>query len=310
MPSKFRKVSTTTCETTLFNLYTFILTTSAQSVYRFVNDTGTAIALFKFGTGFRSSWASASDCPDGSYMVIEPVTALGGIRHQIKITNSAFDTLTVQVSTRGGWTNAGAAFGASSKTDAIQGNDANAPGAGSEVFMGVSTFAIDGSNTGSYFWMNIKDTGSAGPDQYFYAGNYYPWSITYDVNPMCLLARVPNVLAGSLDLGRNTADGNNLCRTSVEVGQTTALSAAGYARIGLSDAVNTPGGTCILRDLQSYYPPLPAYLFLRNSALMGHFGDHLRIINDTLTDYDTGTTAAPATRLVLGNLWVHYDETL
>lgn len=311
MASKFRVVSTATCEDTMFALYTFIVTTSSQGIYRLVNDTGAAVALLKFGTGFVSSWSSASDCPDGSYMVIEPVTALGGIRHQIKITNSAANVNSIQVSTRGGWTNAGAAFGSSSKTDAVTFNDGAAPGASSTIYMGIGTFAIDGSNTGLYFWCNIKDTGSATADQFFYAGNYYPWSISYDVNPICLLTRIPTVVSVTLDLGRSTADANNLCRTSVEVAQTTSLSAAGYARIGLHDGTGaTPGATCILRDLQSYYPPLPAYLFLRNSAIMGHFGDHLRIISDGLTDYDTGTTAAPATRLVIGHLWLHYDETL
>lgn len=307
MPSKFRKVSIASCEETLFRLYQFVVTTSSQSIVRLVNDTGSAVALWKQGTGFVSSWSSSADCPDGSYLVIEPVTACGSARWQLQIRNSAFDTLNATFACKGGWTNAAANFGANPVTSETRWNDAAAPGAGSEIYMGTSTFAIDGSNTGTYFWMNIKDTGSAGADQYCYSGNYYPWSISYDTRPTCFLARVPTVSGATVDLGRNGADANNLNRTSVEVAQTTSWTAAGYARIGPTDVPNTPGSTCIWRDLQSYYPPLPAYLFLRNSACMGHFGTHLRIITDTLADYDTDTGAD---YLCLGHLWVHYDESL
>lgn len=310
MASKFRKVSTVSAEQTLFRIYDFVVNTSSQSIYRLVNDTGSAVALFKFGTGFVSSWASASDCPDGSYLVIEPVTALGGIRHQLKITNAASDTNSIQLSSRGGWTNGGAAFGSSSATDATRFNDAAAPGAGSEIYMGIGTFAIDGSNTGTYFWANIKDSASANADQFCYAGNYTPWDITTDVNPICLLARVPTVEGATVDVGRNSADANCLNRTSVEFAQTTSLSAAGYARIGPHDVPNIPGATCIWRDKNSKYPPLPCYLWTRNSSLDGEFGDHLRVITGTLNDYDTGTTANPNTRIVIGHLWLHYDESL
>jgi len=309
MPSKFRSASTASTAETFYRIYDLVVNTTSQSIYRLVNDTGSAVALYN-GSTFVSSFANAAAVAAGSYMVIEPVTALGGRRHQIRINNTGTTVNSVQFSSRGGWTNAGAAFGSSSATSATQFNDGAAPGAGSTVIMGMGTFAIDGSNTGTYFWANIRDSGSAAADQFTYAGNYYPWSISYDVNPVCLLARVPTISAASVDLGRNSADANCLNRTSVEVAQTTSLVSAGYARIGSNDTPATPGTTCIWRDLQSYYPPLPAYLFLRNSAIMGHFGDHLRLINGALTDYDTGTTAAPATRLIIGDLWLHYDETL
>lgn len=306
MASKFKKYSISSCEETLYRMYDFIVN-SGQTALRLVNDTGSAVALWTQGTGWVSSWSSAADCPDGSYLVVEPVTALGGVRPQVKLTNAAADTLNALFAPRGGWTNAAANFGASAVTSDTRWNDAAAPGAGSEVYCGTGTFAINGSNTGTYAWFNIKDTGSGGADQFLYVGAYYPWDITYDTNPACFLARVPNVVGGTADLGRNSADGNNLNRTSVEVAQTTSWTAAGYARVGYYDAPNTPGTTCIWRDLQGYYPPLPAYLWLRNSALMGHFGDHLRIINDTLSDYDTD---ASATHIVLGQLWMHYDESL
>lgn len=307
MSGKFRKVSIASCEEALYQMYVFVVTTSSQSIVRLVNDTGAAVALHKAGTGFVTSWSSSADCPDGSYMVIEPVTACGSARWQLQITNAAADTLNATFACKGGWTNAAQNFGANPVTSATRWNDAAAPGAGSEVYMGTETFAIDGSNTGTYFWANIKDSGSVSADQFMYAGNYYPWSISYDTRPTCFLARVPTVAAATADLGRNSADGNCLNRTSVEVAQTTSWTAAGYARIGITDTPGTPGGTCIIRDLQSYYPPLPAYLFLRNSACMGHFGTHLRIITDTLADYDTDTGAD---YLAIGHLWLHYDETL
>jgi hypothetical protein len=310
MPSKFALVSTSTAETTVYELYNFLVNTSSQSIYRLVNDTGSAVALLKFGTGFVSSWASASDCPDGSYMVIEPVTAIGGIRHQIKITNSAANVNSVQVSTRGGWTNAGAAFGASSATAATQFNDGSAPGVGSQLYMGCGTFAIDGSNTGTYFWANIRDTGSANCDQMFYAGNYYPWAIASDVNPVCLLARVPELDGGSNnEFGRSALDANTLSRCVVEYAQTTSLVSAGYARVGINDDPRAPGAVCILRDLAGNYIPLPVYLFRNSTALMGHFGDHLRAIDTTLNDYDTDSGGTP-TRIVFGHLSMYFDTTL
>lgn len=310
MAHKARTVSTASAEETFFRLYDFLVNTSSQSIYRLVNDTGTAVALHN-GTNFVTSFANAAACPDGAYMVIEPTTALGpsNYRHQLRINNTAGDVSSVQLSTRGGWTNAGAAFGASAKTDATRFNDAAAPGAGSTMQMGMGTFAIDGSNTGTYLWANIRDSASGDCDQMFYAGNYYPWDITFDVNPVVLLARVPTVSAATFDFGRNSADSNCLNRTAVEVGQTTSLSAAGYARIGQTDAPVEPGATCIWRDKQSKYPPLPAYLWTRNSSLDGHFGDHLRLVTGALNSYDVDDVGAP-TRLVLGHLWMHFDESL
>ena len=310
MGFKYRVVATTSAEETMFELYKFIVTTSSQSIYRLVNDTGTAVALLKFGTGFVTSWTSASDCPDGSYMVIEPVTTLGSYRHQIKLTNSAANVSSCQLSSRGGWTNAGAAFGASARTDATTWNDGAAPGAGSELYMGIGTFAIDGSNTGTFFWCNLKDTGSATPDQFCYAGSHYPFAIASDVNPVVLLARIPRVdNATSLDFGRNGADANNLMRTPVEVGQTTSMSVAGYARVGINDDPRVPGAVCMMRDRAGNYIPLPAYLYLRNSALVGYFGDHLRIVDGTLNDYDVNDATTP-TRIVMGHLSMHFDITL
>lgn len=307
MASKFVKYSIASCEDLLYKLYYYIVS-SGQTALRLVNDTGSAVALFKGGgAGFVASWASAADCPDGSYMIVEPVTACGSDRWQMYFVNASFDTMQAGFAPRGGWTNAAANFGGRPTIPDVQWNDANAPGAGSQIYIGAGTFAIDGSNTGTYLWCNIKDAGSATADQFVYGGNYYPWDIAYDTRPCCFLARVPITDDTVRSLGRSSADSNNLNRTSIEVAQTTSWASAGYARIGHSDTPAAPGNTCIWRDLQSYYPPLPAYLWLRNSACMGHFGDHLRIINDTLTDYDTDTGA---TRLVVGHLWLHYDETL
>ena len=244
MASKFAKYATNDCETTLLQIYNFIVS-SGQTALRLVNDTGSAVALFKSGTGFVTSWSLSTDCPDGSYLVIEPVTALSTYRWQAKIMNDAANTTKVQFSTRGGWTNAGAAFGASSKTDLTTFNDGAAPGAGSQIYCGCGTFALDGSNTGTYVYFNIRDSASASADQMIYFGHYYPWDISFDTNPTVFLARIPTLVATAQDFGRNSADGNCLSRTSVEVAQTTSLSAAGYARLGFYDAPNTPGTTCI-----------------------------------------------------------------
>lgn len=306
MATKSRKYTVSTCEDVLFQVYTFIVS-SGQTAMRLVNDTGSAVALYSGGVGFVASWASSANCPDGSYLIVEPVTACGSARWQMYFVNASGNITQAGFAPRGGWTNAATNFGGNPLIPDVQINDANAPGAGSQIYCGTGTFAIDGSNTGTYLWVNIRDSGSATADQFCYGGNYYPWDISYDTRPCCFLARVPTVDDAVLALGRSTADGNNLNRTSVEVAQTTSWASAGYARIGPADTPLTPGATCIWRDLQSYYPPLPAYLYLRNSAIMGHFGDHLRIVNDTLTDYDTDTGA---TRLVVGHLWLHYDETL
>lgn len=309
MPSKFVLASTVSTAETFFRIYTLIVTTTSQSIYRLVNDTGSAVALNN-GSGFVTSFANAAAVAAGSYMVIEPVTAIGALRHQIRINNTGTTVNSVQVSTRGGWTNAGAAFGASSATAATQFNDGAAPGAGSQVYMGIGTFAIDGSTTGTYFWANIRDTGSANCDQMVYAGNYYPWAIASDVNPVCLLARVPELDGGSSnEYGRSALDANTLSRCVVEYAQTTSLVSAGYARVGINDDPRAPGAVCILRDLAGNYVPLPVYLFRNSSACLGHFGDHLRAIDVTLNDYDTNSGGTP-TRIVFGHLSMYFDTTL
>lgn len=309
MASKFRVVSTATAEETMYQLYVFFITTSSQSIMRLVNDTGTAVALWKQGTGWVTSWSSSADCPDGSFMVLEPVTACGSTRFQVKLSNEAGNVSAALMACKGGWTNAASNFGANPVTSATTWNDAAAPGAGSTLYMGTGTFSIDGSNTGTYFWANIRDSGSASADQFVYGGNYYPWSITYDTRPVCFLARIPTVTGNALDVGRNSADANCLSRTSIEVAQTTSWTAAGYARIGNTDLPGTPGATCIWRDLSGAYPPIPAYVYLRNSAKMGHLGDHLRICDGSLNDYDVDDATTP-THIVIGHLWLHYDETL
>jgi len=306
MASKFKKYSGNDCETLMYRMYDFIAN-SGQTAIEFVNGTGSAIALYKQGVGFVTSWASSSDCPDGSYMVIQPATALGSAKWQAKISNTAADSIRCTFACKGGWTNAAQNFGANPVTNDTVWNDAAAPGAGSQVYCGAGTWAVDGSNTGTYCWFNIRDTGSAGADQFLYVGNYTPVDITYDTRPTVMLCRIPTIDGAVSSLGRDSADANCLCRTSIEVAQTTSWTAAGYARIGHTDAPTTPGTKCIMRDLQSKYLPIPAYLYLRNSALMGHFSEHLRICDTTLNDYDTDMAA---THIVFGHLWLHYDESL
>jgi hypothetical protein len=311
MGFKYRVVSTASTAETLFRIYDFVVNTSSQSIYRLVNDTGTAVALHN-GTTFVTSFANAAAVAAGSYMVIEPTTALGSgnYRHQIRINNTGSTVNSVQVSTRGGWTNAGAAFGASSATAATQFNDGAAPGAGSQLYLGCGTFAINGSNTGTYFWTTIRDTGSANCDQMAYAGNYYPWAIASDVNPVCMLARVPELDGGSNnEFGRSALDANTLSRCVVEYAQTTSLVAAGYARVGINDDPRAPGAVTILRDLAGNYVPLPVYLFRNSTAMLGNFGDHLRGIDTSLSDYDVNHATTP-TRIVMGHLSMHFDITL
>ena len=306
MSSKFKKYAGNTCEELMYGMYQYIAN-SGQTALQFVNDTGSAIALYKGGTGFVTSWASASDCPDGSYMVVQPVTACGSPRWQAKFLNDSGNTLRCLFACKGGWTNAAQNFGANPVSPENGWNDGAAPGAGSQVYCGGGTWAIDGSNTGTYLWFNIRDTGSASADQFVYVGNYSPVDITYDTRPTCLLQGIPLVTDAAYTLGRNTADGTNVSRTSVEVAQTTSWVGAGYARVGPTDIPNAPGATCIWRDLQGKYLPGVCYLFLRNSAVMGHFSEHLRICDTSLNDYDTDTGNE---YIVIGHLWLHYDESL
>lgn len=308
MASKFAKYGVATCEDMLYQMYYFVVS-SGQTAVRLVNDTGSAVALYKGGVGFVSSWASATDCPDGSYMVAETVTAVNGYRWQWKLTNIATNVLETQFAPRGGWTNAGAAF-PSTASNLVQWNDGAAPGVGSQIYCGTGTFAISGSVTGTYLWFSIRDTASSTADQMIYGGHYYPFDIASDINPCCVLVGIPRCSNDNYAWGRNATDGTNNNRTSVEFAQSTSWNAAGYARVGYSDVTGSPGSTCIWRDLTGSYPPLPAYLWLGNTALMGHFGDHIRVIPDSLNDWDTGTTADPGSRIVMGHMWVHYDESL
>jgi hypothetical protein len=306
MASKFVRYGTASCEESLFRMYTFIAS-SGQTALQFVNNTGSAIALYKQGTGFVTSWSSSSDCPDGSYFVIEPVTVLGSARWQAKFTNASADTLKCLFSVKGGWTNAAQNFGANPVTPDNGWNDGAAPGVGSQVYCATGTFAIDGSNTGTYAWFNLRDTSAASADQFVYVGNHVPLDIAVDTRPTCLVQGIPLVTNASFTIGRDTSDSTNVCRTPVEVAQTTSLVSAGYARVGYSDSPGTPGSTCIWRDRGGKYLPAPAFLFLRNTALVGHFGEHLRICDGSLNDYDTDTGND---YIVIGHLWLHWDETL
>lgn len=309
MASKFRKYGVATCEDIMFSMYDYIAN-SGQTALRFVNDTGSAIALYKGGgTGFVTSWASASDCPDGSYMVVEPVTACGSARWQAKFKNDSANTLKCLFACRGGWTNAAQTFGANPVSPENGWNDGSAPGVGSQVYCGGGTWAIDGSNTGTFLWFNIRDTGSGSADQFVYVGNYNPFNVSLDTRPTCLVQGIPLMTDSAFNVGRNTSDSTNVSRTSVEFAQTTSWVSAGYSRIGFSDVPGTPGGTVIMRDLAGGYIPDPTYLYLRNTAKMGHFADHLRTADGSLNDYDVDSASAP-TRLCIGHLWLHYDESL
>ncbi len=305
MASKFRKYSNTSCEETLYRMYDYIVN-SGQTALRLVNDTGSAVALYTQGVGFRTSWASASDCPDGSYLVVEPVTAIGSVRWQWRLSNVATNVLKTQFAPRGGWTNGSASFPGATSND-VQWSDGSAPGAGSQVYIGGGTFAINGSTTGTFLWVNIRDTGNGSADQMIYGGHYYPFSISYDVNPCCVVVGIPRVANEDYSWGRNSSDGVNNNRVGVEPAQTTSMVSAGYARVCHTDIPGIPGATCIIRDGNSSYVPLPAYLWRVGSALMGHFGDHMRICDGTLNDYDTDSNSE---HLVIGHLWMHYDETL
>ena len=307
MGGKFLKQAITTCEQTMFELYDFIAN-SGQTVLRIVENTGVK-ALYKQGTGYVSSWASVTDCPDSSFLVVEPVSANGGVRWQMKIKNDAGNTTKCIFAPDGTWTNGGAGPGSFSGVQTAETtiNDADVPGASSFLYCGCNTVSYDaGTRTYTYFWFMISDSGAA--NQMCYAGGFTPYNPTDDTKPACFLAREPVLTNINFYFGRATTDANALCRCATEYAHSTTWNAAGYARVGFTDSSNSPGVTTTLRNLGSEYVGLTLYLLSNSGGYWhGHFGDHMLAIDTGRTNYDTNVAA---TYLVLGDLFVYYNEAL
>jgi hypothetical protein len=307
MGGKFLRQSITTCEQTMFELYDFIAN-SGQTVLRIVENTGVK-ALYKQGTGYVSSWASSSDCPDGSYMVIEPVSANGGVRWQLRLKNDAADTTKAIFAPDGTWSNGGAGPGSFSGVQTAETtiNDGAAPGASSFLYCGCNTVSYDaGTRTYTYFWFMINDSGAA--NQMCYAGGFTPFNPDDDTKPACFLARNPDLNSSSGNFGRTTADSNALSRCASEYAHSTTWNTSGYARVGFSDNATSAGATTTARNLGGEYIGLTLYLLSNSGGYWhGHFGDHMLAIDTGRTNYDTNVAA---TYIVLGDLFVYYDEAL
>lgn len=294
--------STVSCEESLFRIYNFVAN-SGQTAVEFVGAGGTP-AIYKQGTGYVASFTSASDCPDESYIVITPVSS-SLTKWQCRIKNSAANTLKVTFAPDGTWSNGGAGPGSFSgiATPEQTWNDSGAPGAGSTIDVCAGTISLPTSKTGTFFWVNIRDSGSSVPDQFFYAGAYEPARIGYDTKPCILLTRVPLISNNSFELGSSAQNSNTLSRCATDVAHVSTWDTGGYCRIGIGDANGARvGNTTTWRDLGGYYIAPDAWIFLNNTLdkrCMGRMGDHFKLMDISTAYYDSDSN-----HLRVGDLWL------
>lgn len=311
MGAKYRSYSVTTSADVLYQIYNFIAN-SGQNCLQIVQDTGVP-ALYKQGTGYVASWASSADSPSGSYLVVEPVTAYpGGGKWQAYITLST-NTLRIQVSMNGQWSNGGAgpgAFGGSAKkTPLTDWNDTAAPGGGAMLYVGASNTETynGGANVYTYLYAALNEPGGvADLDQMFYTGGYIPFDAAADTKPFVFLSRTPDLESNTASFGKNTSDANCLNRTQVEYAQTTDLAAAGYCRVGLLGG--TPAALSNCRDYNSKYPGLPLYVFTQTNFCLGYFGSATMLAIDTAkVNLDTNSTPS---YIVFNDVLFKFDTAL
>lgn len=308
MAAKSRSYAITSAAEELYQWYYFIAS-SGQTALEIYSDGGTP-AVYKSGTGYVSSFASAADCTSGSYFVFRPVSANGGVRWYVKVKYDTGNTLKVTCSPDGTWSNGGAGPGSFSgvQTNETTVNDAAAPGAASSMQFHCATVSYNGgSNTYTYLWVNIRDTGDATPQQWCYMGGYRPFNASADTKPFVFLARIPTVDTTNLGVGANVTTSNQLSRCATEYAHSTTFTTSGYCRIGLIDTPTAPGATSLLRTFGGEYLGLPAYIFTNaGNYCLGDFYDQVMCVDQSKASYDTNTAA---TYIKLGHLWLAYDLT-
>lgn len=302
MAITYTKTSTTSAEQSLFRVYDFVAN-SGQTAVRFVGA-GATPAIYKAGTGYVASFTSASDCPDGSYVLLEPTSA-SVTRWQLQIKNGAFDTLYATFAPDGTWSNGGAGPGSFSGTvtSETQINDGGAPSGGSTIDCCAGTSDLGGGSTGTFFWCNIRDSGSGTPDQFMYAGCYTPARIAYDTKPCVFLSRIPTLGTEQYSLGSNSSNFQCLSRCGTEVAHSTTWTTSGYCRLGVTDAAGQrPGSSITWRDQGGYYIAPDLWLVMNNTGdkrILGKMGEHVLAMDVAVSNYDTD-----GTYIRVGDLWL------
>lgn len=200
----------------LHAFYTFIGT---QTVWEFVPDTGfaSAASVSLNGTDYALPTVPG-DWGDGGYLVIQNVTAVNGIKYQLKIVRTNTTAMTIQASFDGGWVSK--AFPAGSPlTAALAFNTGSAPVASDEFYFSSSDLA-------GYPYIRCfrKATAAAEdskfPDSYaMHFGGYKALDTVNDTVPCYLLVRAPRVIlnATTLSWGYPTDDVNNMNRAPSNV---------------------------------------------------------------------------------------------
>jgi len=265
---------------------------SGQDVVRFSNDAGTD-AIWN-GTAFvnASTITSASTLSGaGSYLVIEAINTMpGGERWQVKVTKSTNSILVQGACTKSSgtvkWTNAGAAFSTSQvRTGAPTWNDGNQPPATASTFCSVSDLdqydqhQFDGQAqtmvSYAYFRVMIRDSGAVEGNKFaeaFRIGGYKPMEPHLDLNPWCLLTRIPKATAAVNSWGYATVGASLLSRAPLEDAQTTLdLTSTGYAKLTGDNNLIATGQTQLTRGGKWASAPL-FLLGLTGSDVLGTFG--------------------------------------
>ena len=305
MAGKFTKPAVTTVQDIFYQIYNFIVK-SGQTVMEIVSQGG--VPAIWNNSADVAIFANAAACVSGSYIVIGPTTANGGVKWQYKIVLvSTTGALTGQLAPDGGWTNA-SQFGAATVTNATQINDGSNPTTAPLVYIGCNTQSYNsGANTFSYFWTMIKDAGAA--DQFAYVGGYVPAYPASDTKPVCLLARDPVLTAGNNSVSTILTTSNNLNRAATEYAHSTTWNTNGYASMRPYDgATAAPGANIVNRDLAGNY--LSQYLYLYTVSPAGMLGDFAAIMTTAQNGIANFQQNAAATYIKLGDLWVYYNEAL
>lgn len=303
----------------MYRIFTFI-SSSGQAAVRFAyNSTATSVSS---SVGYGGTPTSFSDFPSGSFIVVEPVTAMpSGYRWQVKIERSATNTIRQQMSTVGGWEgNSTKNFISNSTnnppnitpptTDFVN-FIATSPASGSYLLVSTADSDTYGSNNtpATYFRYLTWAAGAVEGSQFAAGvsfGSYIPYNTSSNTNPVYLLAGNPNINTASTNQWSVNATSNNRVPPNFrfdDTSLTTNNAAGGITTVSLVG--NNPGESGNAKGLNNVWVNFPVVVCqFTKYAAPGYLGTYnLMGGHSGRTD---GTPDSKGEYMVVNNLMIRW----
>lgn len=278
----------------MLDIFSFV-SSSGQNAVRFAYDSTAASVSGSLGYGGNPT--DPSNFPSGSFIVIEPVQAMpSGYRWQALFERYTSTTISVQLSTVGGWE------GGSTK-NFISNSTNNPPGIvppvtdkvqwmpsaiAAKTALLISSCDLDtyGPNAtpSTYFRVLLQVPSAAEASQYtlcVVVGGYIPFNHSMNTNPCCLISRIPKANAGSsVTFGFANPNANSTTKIAPDWDFRTKDLTSAYGAVAGISAFGTNFGEILWsKDPAGSMVNTPAFIVsYPGQAVTGYLGKHNMVV--------------------------------